>query len=114
MSSEADRASKAMAAYFQELWMDNALANLPNILRWPSVRSPRLTVYHLNHKDVLRKAPAVQWRGPKAFAGVPMVIVCPGPSLLTNIRLLEQVKGKAIIVTFAHVLDSASRPLTSS
>lgn len=38
------------------------------------------------------------------FAGLPMVIVAPGPSLANNAHLLASLKGRAIITCFSHSL----------
>ncbi len=40
------------------------------------------------------------------FKGIPAVIVCPGPSLKKNIKLLKKFKGKAIIFCVLHALKS--------
>jgi hypothetical protein len=66
---------------FSRTWVEQGLANLPAIARWPS-------------------AAAVGDR----FAGVPMVIVAPGPSLARNIDQLRALRGKAIITAFSHSL----------
>ena len=41
-----------------------------------------------------------------AFVGTPCVIVSPGPSLSKNIHLLEQLKGRALLMTGTHALAS--------
>lgn len=38
------------------------------------------------------------------FSGIPGVVVCPGPSLQTNIDLLKKIKGKALIICVLHAL----------
>ncbi len=38
------------------------------------------------------------------FLGIPGVVVCPGPSLETNIDLLKKIKGKALIICVLHAL----------
>jgi hypothetical protein len=66
---------------FSRTWIEQGLANLPAIARWPSVA-------------------AVGDR----FAGVPMIIVAPGPSLARNIDQLHAARGRAIITAFSHSL----------
>jgi hypothetical protein len=66
---------------FSRTWVDQALANLPAIARWPSVA-------------------AIGDR----FAGLPMIIVAPGPSLARNVDQLHAAKGRAIITAFSHSL----------
>lgn len=66
---------------FSRTWVEQGLANLPAIARWPSVAAV----------------------GEK-FAGVPMVIVAPGPSLARNIAQLRELRGRAIITAFSHSL----------
>lgn len=66
---------------FSRTWVEQGIANLPAIARWPSVA-------------------AVGDR----FAGVPMVIVAPGPSLAGNIDQLRELRGRAILTAFSHSL----------
>ena len=66
---------------FSRTWVEQGLANLPALASWPSIA------------DV-----------GDAFAGVPMVIVAPGPSLQKNIDQLRALKGRAIITAFSHSL----------
>jgi hypothetical protein len=66
---------------FSRTWIEQGAKNLAEIAKWPSI-------------DALDGA----------FAGVPMVIVAPGPSLAKNAALLPRLKGKAIICAFSHSL----------
>jgi hypothetical protein len=66
---------------FSKTWLEQALANLPGVARWPSVCAFDDT-----------------------FAKVPMVIVAPGPSLANNAHLLRSLKGRAIVTAFSHSL----------
>lgn len=66
---------------FSRTWVEQGLENLPSIARWPSVA------------DVGER-----------FAGVPMVIVAPGPSLRRNVDQLKALQGRAIITAFSHSL----------
>lgn len=66
---------------FSRTWIGQATTNLPALARWPSVT-------------------AVGDR----FAGVPMVIIAPGPSLAANIGLLRDLRGRAIVTAFSHSL----------
>ncbi|HET7502725.1 MAG TPA: 6-hydroxymethylpterin diphosphokinase MptE-like protein [Kofleriaceae bacterium] len=66
---------------FSRTWVEQGAANLPAIARWPSVA-------------------AIGDR----FAGVPMVIVAPGPSLARNIDQLRELRGRAILTAFSHSL----------
>lgn len=72
---------------FSRTWLEQGLTNLPAIARWPSV-------------DAVGDA----------FAGVPMVICAPGPSLAGNVAQLRALRGRAIIVGFSHSL----RPLRAA
>jgi len=76
---------------FSKVWIEQGLANLPAIARWPSVA-------------------AIQ----DELAGKPMVIVAPGPSLARNAAQLRELAGKAIITCFSHslkpVLAAGVRP----
>jgi len=66
---------------FSRTWLDHGLANLPALARYPSIA------------DI-----------GDAFAGVPMVIVAPGPSLAKNVGQLQALRGRAIIAAFSHSL----------
>jgi hypothetical protein len=66
---------------FSRTWVEQGAANLPAIARWPSVAA-------LGDR----------------FAGAPMVIVAPGPSLSRNIDQLHELRGRAIITAFSHSL----------
>jgi len=66
---------------FSRTWIEQGLANLPAIARWPSVA-------------------AIGSR----FVGVPMIIVAPGPSLARNVEQLRGARGRAIITCFSHSL----------
>jgi len=74
-------------AAFSETWLAQGAANLDAIARCPSVE-------------------AVGDR----FAGKPMIICAPGPSLAHNVGQLRAMQGKAIIVGFSHSL----RPLRAA
>jgi hypothetical protein len=66
---------------FSRTWVEQGITNLPKVARWPSVA-------------------AIGDR----FAGTPMVIVAPGPSLARNIDQLRELRGRAIITAFSHSL----------
>jgi Protein of unknown function DUF115 len=66
---------------FSRTWLEQSIANLPALAHWPSIA------------DV-----------GDAFAGMPMVIVAPGPSLKHNAAQLKALKGRAIITAFSHSL----------
>lgn len=66
---------------FSRTWIEQGLANVPAIARWPSVA-------------------AIGSR----FVGVPMIIVAPGPSLARNVEQLRGARGRAIITCFSHSL----------
>ncbi len=72
---------------FSKTWLEQGAANLPALAQWPSIA-------------------AIGDR----FAGKPMVIVAPGPSLAKNVAQLAALKGKAIITAFSHSL----RPLIAA
>lgn len=67
---------------FSRTWVEQGAANLPAVARWPSIA-------------------AVGDR----FAGLPMIIVAPGPSLAGNIDQLRAAQGRAIITAFSHSLQ---------
>ena len=71
------------ARKFGRLWTEQGMANLRHIARWPSVAALR-----------------------GRLAGVPMVLVAPGPSLAKNVHLLPALKGRAVIVTFSRALQA--------
>jgi hypothetical protein len=66
---------------FSRTWVEQGTANLTAVARWPSVA-------------------AIGAR----FAGVPMIIVAPGPSLARNIDQLRELRGRAILTAFSHSL----------
>ncbi|HET9626315.1 MAG TPA: 6-hydroxymethylpterin diphosphokinase MptE-like protein [Kofleriaceae bacterium] len=66
---------------FSRTWVEQGAANLRAVARWPSVA-------------------AIGDR----FAGMPMVIVAPGPSLARNIDQLRDLRGRAILTAFSHSL----------
>jgi len=66
---------------FSRTWLEQGAANLPAVARWPSIA-------------------AIGDR----FAGAPMVIVAPGPSLARNVDQLRGLQGRAIITAFSHSL----------
>ena len=66
---------------FSRAWLDQGAKNLPAIASWPSVAA----------LDT-------------AFAGKPMVIVAPGPSLAKNIAQLRDLRGRAVLACFSHSL----------
>lgn len=66
---------------FSRTWIDQGARNMAGLAKWPTVG------------DV-----------GDAFAGVPMVIVAPGPSLARNASQLRALKGRAIITAFSHSL----------
>jgi len=68
---------------FSRTWVEQGLGNLPAIARWPSIA-------------------AIGDR----FAGVPMIIVAPGPSLARNVGQLAAARGRAIITAFSHSLKA--------
>jgi hypothetical protein len=68
---------------FSRTWVEQGVANLPAIARWPSVA-------------------AIGDR----FAGMAMVIVAPGPSLARNIDQLRGLRGRAIVTAFSHSLKA--------
>lgn len=66
---------------FSRTWVEQGTENLLSVVRWPSVA-------------------AIGDR----FAGKPMVIVAPGPSLAGNVDQLRGLRDKAIITAFSHSL----------
>jgi len=66
---------------FSRTWLEQGMANLPAIARSASIA------------DV-----------GDSFAGLPMIIVAPGPSLKHNAAQLAALKGRAIITAFSHSL----------
>jgi hypothetical protein len=66
---------------FSRTWVEQGAANLPAVARWPSVASIG-----------------------DRFAGMPMVIVAPGPSLARNLDQLRGLRGRAILTAFSHSL----------
>ncbi len=53
--------------------------------------------------DAIARCPSVDAVGDD-FAGVPMIICAPGPSLAGNIAQLRAVRGRAIVVAVSHAL----------
>lgn len=66
---------------FARTWIEQGMTNLDAIARWPSVA------------DLGAR-----------FAGKPMFICAPGPSLAKNVAALRRAEGKAIIVAVSHAL----------
>ena len=66
---------------FSHTWIAQGAANLSAIARWPSIGKVG-----------------------DRFAGVPMIICAPGPSLAKNVDLLRAAKGRALIVAVSHSL----------
>ncbi len=66
---------------FSRTWIEQGATNLAGIARWPTI-------------DAVGDA----------FAGVPMVIVAPGPSLARNIDQLRALQERAVICCFSHSL----------
>lgn len=66
---------------FSRTWVEQGAANLPSLARWPSIAAIG-----------------------DAFAGVPMVIIAPGPSLARNIDQVHALAGRAILAAFSHSL----------
>lgn len=66
---------------FSHTWIEQGTRNLPALARWPTV------------EDV-----------GDALAGVPMVIVAPGPSLAKNVDQLRALRGRAVLCCFSHSL----------
>jgi hypothetical protein len=75
------RVHKNTVAAFSQTWLEQGSANLHGVARWPSI-------------DALDTA----------FAGLPMVIVAPGPSLKRNADQLARLRGRAVICAFSHSL----------
>jgi hypothetical protein len=61
------------------LRIEQGLANLPALCRWPGVSAVG-----------------------NSLGGVPMVIVAPGPSLARNIDQVAQLRGRAILLALSH------------
>ena len=66
---------------FSRTWLEQGAKNLPAIASWPSVAALD------GH-----------------FAGKPMIIVAPGPSLAKNIAQLCELRGRAVLACFSHSL----------
>ena len=75
------RVHRNTVATFSRTWINQGAINLPAIARWPTIEAVG-----------------------DAFAGKPMVIVAPGPSLANNIHQLRELQGKALICCFSHSL----------
>jgi hypothetical protein len=71
---------------FNRTWLEQGLANLDSLCRWPSVAALD-----------------------GALAGKPLVIIAPGPSLARNIHLLAELKGKAVLLAVSHALTALTR-----
>jgi hypothetical protein len=69
---------------FSRAWIDQGAANLAALARWPSIAALD-----------------------GAFAGRPMVIIAPGPSLARNASQLRALSGRAVLVAFSHSLKPA-------
>lgn len=74
-------------AAFSQTWLDQGATNL----------------------DAIARSPSVEAVGDR-FAGKPMIICAPGPSLARNVAALRAVQGRALIVGFSHSL----RPLRAA
>jgi hypothetical protein len=68
---------------FSRTWVEQGISNLSAIARWPSVAA-------LGDR----------------FAGMPMVIIAPGPSLARNIEQLRDLRGRAVVTAFSHSLKA--------
>jgi hypothetical protein len=66
---------------FSRTWLEQGTKNLPAIAAWPSVAALDGT-----------------------FAGKPMIIVAPGPSLAKNIDQLRALDSRAVLACFSHSL----------
>jgi hypothetical protein len=72
---------------FARTWLEQGATNLDAIARWPSVA------------DVGER-----------FAGRPMIVCAPGPSLAKNVAAVKAARGKAVVVAVSHAL----RPLRAA
>lgn len=68
---------------FGPMWVQHSLINLPVILRAPFLNQTM-----------------------RDFAGLPAIIVAPGPSLSKNVHLLKEFKHRALIVCTTHVVKT--------
>ena len=59
--------------------IEQGLANLPALCRWPGVEAVG-----------------------RALAGVPMIVVAPGPSLAQSIDRVAQLRGRAVLLALSH------------
>ncbi len=75
------RIQRNTVATVSRTWVDQGLANLPALARWPSIAQVG---------DRLR--------------GLPLAIVAPGPSLARNAHRLRELRGRAVIAAFSHSL----------
>jgi hypothetical protein len=66
---------------FSRTWLEQGAKNFSAIGRWPSVAALD-----------------------SAFAGKPMIIVAPGPSLAKNVAQLRALEGRAVLACFSHSL----------
>lgn len=65
---------------------------------------PRWTTQAVENVPIIARHPTVEALD-GAFKDKPCVIVAPGPSLDSNIELLREAQGKAVIVAYARVLE---------
>jgi len=77
------RVDRNTTSMFADTWLSQGITNLAKTINIPSVAT---------FAD--------------AFAGKPMIIVAPGPSLSKNIAQLHKMKGKVILCTFSHTLSA--------
>jgi hypothetical protein len=70
-----------------------------------AMHAPQWALHGIKNMAEVASAPSVHsLEG--AFAGIPCVIVSPGPSLDQNLHLLKQFSGRALIMTCSHALHS--------
>lgn len=68
-------------------WIQQGINNLPAIASWPSVQA-------------LKQG---------AFKGIPCIIAAPGPSLMKNVHLLREAKGRAVILSLNRTLKGLNQ-----
>lgn len=78
--------SRATVERFGDLFARQGIANLPSIAAHPSIAALR-----------------------GRFAGVPAILVSPGPSLEKNVHALREVRGRALVVAMSHALSALAR-----
>lgn len=78
--------SRATVERFGGLFARHGIANLPAIARHPSIAALR-----------------------GRFAGVPAILVSPGPSLEKNVHALREVRGRALVIAMSHALLALAR-----